>query len=65
MKLVSYWIGFIFMRHRGWQIEILRTAQQFFICKDLDIRSFHLESGWNRKELYDRAIKIIDSWNQR
>jgi hypothetical protein len=64
LKQFAYWLGFIFMRHRGWSIETLRTAQKFYLSKNEDIRSFHLESDWTRKELYNRAIKIIDSWEK-
>jgi hypothetical protein len=64
MKQLAYWIGFAFMRHRGWQIEILSTAQTVYLFKDEDIRSFHLQSGSSRKYVYDQAIKIINAWDK-
>jgi hypothetical protein len=62
MKQILYWLGFAFLYHQGWQIEVLLRIQKFFISKDDDFYSFDLPQTWNRRSIYILSIKIIKAW---
>ncbi len=63
MKHILYWLGFAFLFHQGWQIEVLPCIQKFFISKGDDFHSFDLPQPWNRRSIYHSSIKIINAWN--